>query len=96
MASTPGKMGIADDGYKMGEAENIGFLCISNTQDSKELKKLKSRARCRHETLNGRLTKFGILQQTFEHGMECHDTAFHAVAVIVQYQMDNGAPIFDV
>jgi hypothetical protein len=28
--------------------------------------------------------------------MECHKIAFEAGAVIIQYQMENGAPIFDV
>jgi hypothetical protein len=28
--------------------------------------------------------------------MKCHGIAFEAVAVIIQYQMDNGAPIFNV
>lgn len=93
LESTPGKMGIADGGY---EIEETGFLCIPNTQDSKELRRFKSRARCRHETLNGRLENFAILQHTFRHGMKCHKVAFEAVAVIIQYQMDNGSPIFDV
>ena len=96
LESTPGKMGIADSGYEMGEARDMGFLCLPNTMDTKELKHFKTRARCRHETLNGRLNNFKILQDTFRHGMECHGIALDTVAVITQYQMDNGAPIFDV
>jgi hypothetical protein len=96
LASTPGKMGIADGGYEMRETQDKGFLCLPNTMDSRELKHFKSRARCRHETLNGRLNNFKILQDKFRHGMKCHGIAFEAVAVIIQYQMDNGAPIFDV
>ena len=88
------KMGIADGGYEGQEA--IGFLCLPNSTNPRGLQQLKSRALCRHESLNGRLVDFGILQQTFRHGMECHKVALEAVAVIVQYQMDNGAPIFDV
>ena len=89
-------MGIADGGYEMGKAEDIGFLCVPNSKNSEELKNFKSRVHCRHESLNGRLNNFKILQDTFRHGMKCHGTAFEAVAVIVQCQMNNGAPIFDV
>jgi hypothetical protein len=31
LASTPGKMGIADGGYEMGEEKDMGFLCLPNT-----------------------------------------------------------------
>jgi hypothetical protein len=96
LASTPGKMGIANGGYEMGEEKDMGFLCLPNTMDSRELKRFKSWAHCRHESLNGRLNNFKILQDKFQHGMKCHGIVFEAVAVIIQYQMDNGAPIFDV
>ena len=76
--------------------QRTGFLCVPSTTNSRELKHFKSQARSRHESLNSRLTKFGILQQTFHHGMKCHEIAFEDVAVILQYQMDNGVPIFDV
>ena len=68
-------MGIAEGGYEMGNAEDIGFLCVPSTTDSRELKCFKSRACSCHESLNSRLTKFGILQQTFHHGMKCHEIA---------------------
>jgi hypothetical protein len=96
MGSTPGKMGIADSDYEMGIAEDMGFLCVPNTGNSRELRHFKSRVCCQHKTLNGRLSNFKILQDTFRHGMKCHGIAFEAVAIIVQYQMDNGAQIFDV
>ena len=38
LGSTPGKMGIADGSYEMGNAEDIGFLCVPSTTDSRELK----------------------------------------------------------
>jgi len=94
--STPGKIGHGDGGYTMSNAEDMGFICVPNKKNSQELGHFKSRVRARHESLNGRLTKFKILQDTFRHGMKCHGIAFEAVIVIVQYQMDNGAPIFDV
>jgi hypothetical protein len=64
--------------------------------DSKELKKLKTRSRLRHESFNGRIKAFGILQNKFRHGFEKHGFALEAVVVIVQYQMDNGSPIYKV
>jgi hypothetical protein len=45
----------------------------------------------------GRFKNFKILQISFAmHGEECNGIAFAAVAVIVQYQMWNGAPLFEV
>jgi hypothetical protein len=38
LADGPGKMGVADGGY---EIEDMGFLCIPNSLDSKELKNFK-------------------------------------------------------
>jgi hypothetical protein len=65
LASTPGKMGIADGGYEMGEEKDMGLLCLPNTMDSRELKHFKSWACCCHESLNGRLNNFKILQDKF-------------------------------
>ena len=96
LAATPGKLGIADRGYKMKPEEDSGILCLPGDREPGHLSNFKSRARCRHETLNGRLVNFKILQDKFRHGEDRHKIAFEAVAVIVQYQMDNGAPIFDV
>jgi hypothetical protein len=91
-----GKMVIADRGYVTAEVDEIGMFAIPSTTDSQELGHFKSRARCRHETLNGRLKNFKCLQDTFRHSMVKHKTCFEAVCVIVQYQMDNGSPIFSV
>lgn len=96
MESTPGKMAVADAGFGLKAGGHFGLLCLPNSKDSKELARFKTRARCRHETFNGRINNFAILQHTFRHGWKCHKFALEAVVVIVQYQMDNGAPIFDV
>jgi hypothetical protein len=93
---TTGKMVIADRGYETSEVDEIGMFAIPSSIDSQELGHFKSRARCRHETLNGRLKNFKCLQDTFRHSMDKHKTCFEAVCVIVQYQMDNGSPIFSV
>lgn len=88
----PGKRGMADLGYQGNP--NLGLP--RNTRDPKELRKFKSRGRCRHETFNGRIKKFRILDDTYKHDKNKHHLAFFAVCVTVQYQMDNGAEIFEV
>jgi hypothetical protein len=61
-----------------------------------ELYRFKSRARLRHETFNGRIKHFASLRDTFRHGEEKHRLAFEAICVTVQYQMENGKPLYDV
>jgi hypothetical protein len=61
--------------------------------DWKELKKFKTRSWLHHESFNGRIKAFGILQNKFRHGFEKYGFALEAAVVIVQYQMDNGSPI---
>jgi hypothetical protein len=56
----------------------------------------KSRVRLRHESFNGRLKDFKALTDTFRHTREKQGVAVVAVVVIIQYQMDNGKPLFDV
>ena len=50
----------------------------------------------RHETINSRLKSFRILDTSFRHKLHWHKVAFRAVAVIVQYELENGHPLFDV
>ena len=87
----PGHRVIADNGYK-GEA-----IVVSkpNSNDPGELKKFKRRARARHESFNGRIKNFQCLAERFRHGVNKHVIAFEAVCVIVQYQLENGSPLFD-
>jgi hypothetical protein len=71
-------------------------LALPNHQDSKELNNFKARVKSRHETLNGRLKFFSILEKTFTHDAANHVHAFEAVCVTVQYQMDLGGEIYAV
>jgi hypothetical protein len=71
-------------------------LSLPNRMDSKGLANFKARARCRHETFNGRLKFFKALSDTFHHNPERHVHVFEAICVIVQHQMDNGGKTFDV
>lgn len=91
----PGKIWIVDRGYRSSN-DDEKMLSIPNPHHSDELKNFHARARCRHETLNGRLKNFNILNHTFRGGGDKHQDAFYSVLVTVQYQMDNGRPLFDV
>jgi hypothetical protein len=87
---------IVDRGYRTDLDDEQGLFAMPDNMDSKELKKFKTRSRLRHENFNFRIKAFGILQHKFRHGFEKHGFAFEAVVVIVQYQMDNGSPIYKV
>lgn len=95
MNAAPGKLAISDRGYRSSKPDEE-FLSTPNELDPSILHNFKSRARLRQETFNGRLKKYGSLQQTFRHGMEKHKFVLEAVCVIVQYQMDNGSKLFAV
>jgi hypothetical protein len=90
-----GKKLPVDRGYKSSKLDE-GMLSPPCALDSKELNNFKSRARLRQETFNGRLKFFDALGQTFRHGIDKHKLVLEAVCVIVQYQMDNGRPLFAV
>lgn len=87
---------ITDRGFRSKLRDEQACLSLPDPMDSKQLGNFKSRARLRHETFNGRIKFFRILSDTFRHGEEKHKLAFEAVVVTVQYQMDNGSPIYDV
>jgi len=93
---SPGKKAICDGGYATSAPDEVSMMAFPNSLDHPDLKKFKSRARCRHETVNGWIKNFQSMSETFCHGMIKHKMAFEAICVIVQYQMDNGAYIFDV
>lgn len=85
---------IADNGYR-GEEQ----ISIPNNQDDDLVKAFKSRARARHETVNGRIKEFKILDERFRQTqdvIEKHKTAFEAVITLVQYDIENGRPLFTV
>ena len=96
----PNEMIIADRGFLFDEKKHPELVTMFATPnlgvDSKELNNFKSRARCRHETFNGRIKNFSILQDKYHHAYDNHHFAVEAVCVIVQYQMENGAELFAV
>jgi hypothetical protein len=87
-----GKRLVGDEGYK-GESQTIS---TRNALDSPIVKSFKRRTRARHETFNGRLKNFKILAERFRHGVAKHKAVFETACVIVQYDMENGHPMFDV
>jgi hypothetical protein len=96
------KFATADRGYR-GEPA----LRLPNERDTKVAKNFKKRSQARHETFNSRLKGFKILSTRFRHshngrkqqGITCHDNhkaVFEAVCVLLQFDMENGHPLFAV
>ena len=50
----------------------------------------------RHETVNKRIKDFKCMRELWRHGWEKHIIAFNAVTNLVQLQIENGNPLFDV
>lgn len=86
-----GKLAIGDRAYGAGKN-----TAVKRNEDPGGLHNFKSRALSRHETFNGRLTKYAVLRECFRHGFTRHPLAMEAVCVIVQYQMDLGDELFAV
>ena len=89
-----GKRCIADNGYQyQGEPAKCS---TPNLHGPPDLQTFKSCARSCHEMFNGRIKFFNALAHTFHHGIDRHQPVFEVVCVIVQYQLENGSPLFDV
>ena len=93
MAKIPaGKKVIGDKGYRGEKA----VISTPNSHDPHDVRRFKSRARARHESFNAKIKNFACLDVRFRHGIDNHRICFEAVCVIVQYQLENGSPLFDV
>lgn len=92
-----GKKAIGDSGYE-GMPEKV---TVTRDGQSKELKQFLGRAKNRQESLHSRLKSFGALNDRFRHGkstkdkLDLHQMCVDAVCVAVQYDMENGRPIYD-
>ena len=92
-----GKKGIGDSGYS-GERQ---VMSTPNGHDHPSVRKFKSRALRRHEKFNNMLKCFRVLDHTFRHTayvpndpeFRRYKVCFGAVAVICQYQLENGSPL---
>ena len=82
---------LADSGLKGSDKASTRM-----PGNSHRVKHFRARVQGRQETLFKRFKDFGILRQRFRHGYELHKMVLDAVAVIVQYDMENGHPLFDV
>jgi hypothetical protein len=86
-----GKKVLADNGYR-GQDHQIS---TPNVHDNEAIKEFKKRAKSRQETVNKRIKDFKIIGSRFCHALEKHKIAFESVCVIVQYDFDNGHPLFE-
>jgi hypothetical protein len=82
---------IADGAYSGAEK-----AATRNKLDSKEVRHFKRRVRARHENVNARIKSFHVTSIVFRHGVKRHKTAFEACCVAVQYDMEQGHPLWDV
>ena len=87
-----GEMAEADGGYG-GESFRLSTPHEANTVEEFVM---KGTARHRHETANRRMKIFQVLTQPFRHDLTKHSSAFRAVAVITQLNIQDGFPLFDV
>lgn len=87
-------LAIADKAYR---GEPLKASC-PNSFDDDDVREFKKRVRARHETFNARLKSFHVLSGKFRHKpvMDKHKACFKAVAVIVQYGIELGNPLFDI
>ena len=86
-----GKLVIADKGYR---SRHEPTLSVPNPLDDEEVGVFKSRVRSKHETFNRRVKIFKILRETYRHGARTHKPVMEACAVITQYSLENGSPLF--
>ena len=91
-----GKIAVLNRGYRTSKTDEVNVLATPQIGDNPEIHRFQSRVRCRTETVMGRLKAFKILSETFRHGDDKHEWAFKCTCVIVQYQIDHGAFLFEV
>jgi hypothetical protein len=86
-----GCMGIADRGYRGADK-----LSTPNRYDTQDLSTFKRRARARQEAFFTRIKRFAAVRDQFRHkDLEKHQWTFESACVIVQYQFENGSPLYD-
>jgi len=96
LALPPDRLLILDKGYQTNDPDEVRMFALPNPRDDEELRIFKVRARMRHETFNGRLKFYKILQDTFRFDLLKHGDVFRAVCARVHYSMESGASLFDV
>ena len=90
-ANMPDRMrGIGDSAYKAGDA-----MTVHREGHSKEMTNFINRVRARHENFNARMKNFKILSECFRSNRVKHKTAFEAICILCQYDMENGHPLME-
>ena len=64
--------------------------------DDKQVRKFKQRVHARHENFNAQIKVFNALTVPFHHGIDKHAVVFDCVCILIQYEMEQGHPLFDV
>jgi DDE superfamily endonuclease len=92
--TSTGKKCIADSGY-CGAPHLV--RTPNNRFDHHDVRKFKSRATLHHERFNAMLKTFhSIGDGTFCHSKKRLQQCVEAIAVLVQYKMEFGEPLFDI
>jgi hypothetical protein len=86
-----GEMYCADGGYQDGRQYSETPTGMNNYDQW-----MKSIARSRHETVNSRFKRFGILKDCFRHNKSQHGLVFMAIANITQLGITTDEPLFSV
>lgn len=83
------EMTLADRGYN-----DEKYFIFPSTNDFSSAQQKKFMAR--HETINMRLKRFGVLQNRFRHCLSLHPKCFYAVLNLTQLLIENGEPMYDI
>ena len=84
----PGKRCIVDGGYDGHYDKLSGY----NQFDSDQMVWFKKRAKARHETVNKRCSDYDVLMKKFTHAREKFPMCMFAVAVLIQYGLEDTNP----
>jgi hypothetical protein len=89
-----GKLVVADKALR-GEPATAS---VPNHLDDEDVAELKKCIRARQETFFSRMKAFHVLKEPFRHKpvLEKHKACFEAVAVLIQYGILNGSPLFHI
>ena len=85
----------ADDGY-IGEAPGK-VKCPTSFVNPIENEGMQSRVRSRHETVNKRFKRWGVLNQIYRHSIDDHAyIVWEMVVLTQQLSLENVEPLFPV
>jgi hypothetical protein len=78
-----------------GCADESGFSETPNGLNNQD-QRMKADARARHETANGRLKRWGVLERRFRHRAFLHGKVFQSIANTTQLEIQMNSPLFSV